>query len=214
MSGYAAASDDRRARLYGRLVRRNRFVGVLRQAVPAAGAIVLVVLLVQIVIDNLKDQFGFSNIRIDRDNLLVDTPQLSATGDDGTLYAATAVNARVSVTNPDVVEVNEITFDMTPAGDKVRYRALAGDAELRLKGQQLLVPGVMEISGSDGMTGTLEAVLADMLQRTMVGNGPVHVRFADGSELEAQSMTYDGATGRFEFKRAVVKLPTTPGEKK
>ncbi len=208
----AAASNDRRALLYDRLLRRNRVVGVLRKAVPVAGAIILLVLLVEIVIDNLGDQFGFADIRIDRDNLVVDTPQLAATGEDGTLYSATATNAKVSITKTDVVELSDAVFDMTPPGDQVRYQAAAAAAELRLKNQQVLVEDVMHISGSDGMTGTLEAVLADMLNHIMMGNGPVHVTFPDGSELRAQSMSYDGNTRSFAFQRAVVTLPDTPGK--
>lgn len=212
MAGFAAPADDRRSRLYGALVRRNRFVAALRIGVPAAGAALLAVLAVQIVLDNLRDQFGFANIRIDRDNLVVDTPQVNAVGDDGTLYSVTASTAKMAFAATDVVNLADAVFTMMTANGGPSYTASAAAARLQTSAQQMTVEDTMQIAGSDGMTGTLRAVFADMIALTMVANGPVELQLADGSRLEAASMNYDGETGIWAFKHATLTLQATPGE--
>lgn len=214
MAATAIATDDRRSRLYDALVRRNRLVSILRLAVPALGLVVLAVLLVQIVIDNLSEQFGFSNLHIDREHLVVDTPHLSSTAADGTLYAASAVSAKVSTSKVDVVELTDAEITMTPPDGKLNYTALAPAAQLQLGDQKVLVAGPMQISSTDGMQGTLNDVIADVLNSRMIGNGPVHIRFGDGSVLDADAMTYDGDADLFTFRRATVLLENLPEEAK
>lgn len=212
MAASAAATDDRRSRLYAALVRRNRFVAALRIGVPAAGAALFAVLAVQIVLDNLRDQFGFADIRFDRDNLVVDTPQLTAVGDDGTRYSVTATSARVAITATDLVDLVDAVFAMTPPAGGASLTATAAAAELQTTAQHLTVEDVMHVASSDGMTGSLHAVFADLLAFTMVARGPVDMRFSDGTELAAESMSYDGATQLWNFKRATLTLQSTPGE--
>ena len=212
MAAFATATDDRRSRLYGALVRRNRVVAALRIGVPAAGAALFAVLAVQIVLDNLRDQFGFANIRIDRDNLVVDTPELNAVGDDGTLYSVTATSAKVAITATDLVDLVDAVFTMTPPADGPILSATAAAAELQTTAQQLTVDDVMHVASSDGMTGSLHAVFADLLNFTMVARGAVEMRLADGTELQAASMSYDGATQLWSFKRAALTLQSTPGD--
>lgn len=214
MTFSALAADDRRSRVYDRLARRNRVVGMLRIAVSAVGLVILAVLLVQIVADNLSEQFGFANLRIDRENLVVETPRLTSTAEDGTLYAATATSAKVSASKIDVVELTGAVLDMTPPGGKISYSALAPSAELQLSDQKILVPGALQISGTDGMSGTLDDVMADILNSQMVGRGRVHIRFGDGSDVEAEAMSYDGTTDIFEFTHATVVFNDLPGKAK
>lgn len=210
MASLAAPTDTREA-LYTRLTRRNRLVGLLRWLVPAAGVLTFAVVLGMIVIDNLGQRFGFSNIRIDRDNLVVETPKLTSTGDDGTLYALSARAARVRPTQTDLVDMEDAVFAMTPPTGAA-LEAVAEAGQFQINDQLLTVPGVTHISSTEGLKGTLEAVFADLMNWKMVASGTVDITMPNGSHLVSDGMTYDRATGIYTFKRANLTLVSTPGE--
>ncbi len=210
MASLAAPIDNREA-LYSRLTRRNRLVGLLRWAVPAAGVLVFVGLLAMIVIDNIGQRFGYSNIRIDRDNLVVETPRLTSTGDDGTLYALSARAAKVTPMQTDLIDMEDAVFTMTPPTGAA-MQAEAAAAQFQTNDQLLNVPGVAHITSSEGLDGTLEAVFADLMNWTMVASGAVDITLAGGSNIISDGMTYDRGTGIYTFKNARVTLVSTPGE--
>ena len=85
---------EQRAAIYAALIRRNRLVGLLRIGLPVIGGIVLAGLLVQLFIGSLIPDFGFANITIDRDNLVVETPAYSGVGADGTVYTSARARPR------------------------------------------------------------------------------------------------------------------------
>lgn len=204
---------DQRSRLYGRLMRRNRVVGLLRWLVPTAGAALLLVLVVTFLIDSIGQRFGFSNIRIDRDKLVVETPKLSSVDDDGTLYALSARAAKVASSEASMVDLEGSEFVITPlTGAAMTVKAEAG--RFQMDDQLLEVPGIAEVSNTDGLDGTLEAVLADLLNRKMEATGAVNIRLPDGTVVVSHGMTYDQASGIYTFKRANVTLASTPGEAK
>ncbi len=211
MGPLAAATETGRERLYRGLVRRNRVVAALRLGVPALGIAVLAVLIVQIAIDNLRDQFGFSNIRIDREHLVIESPALNSVGRDGAIYALTAADARLPMGGTDVIELTDAAFTMTPPLEGPSYTALAVAARLETNTQRLSVDGIMQISGSDGTKGTLTAVSVDFIAKSMRATGPVALVMADGSTIEADSMSYEGSIQLFSFRRATVVLQATPG---
>lgn len=210
MASLAAPMDDRAA-LYARLARRNRLVGLLRWLVPAAGVAVFAVLLTLIVIDNIGQRFGYSNIRIDRDNLVVETPKLTSTGHDGTLYALSARAARVAPTRSDLIDMEGATFTMTPLRG-AEMRAQAAAAQFQTNDQLVNVPGVVHVTSNEGLDGTLEGVFADLMNWKLVASGAVSITLPGGSTVTSQGMTYDRQTGIYTFKRARVTLVSTPGE--
>jgi len=210
MVSLAAPLDDRAA-LYQRLTRRNRLVGLLRWLVPAAGIAVFAGLLVMIVIDNLGQRFGYSNIRIDRDNLVVETPRLTSTGDDGTLFALSARAAKVAPTQTDLIDMEDAVFTMTPP-EGAAMQAAAAAAQFQTNDQLLNVPGVAHISSTEGLDGTLEGVFADLLHWKLVASGTVDITMPGGSHIVSDGMTYDHETGIYTFKNARVTLVSTPGE--
>lgn len=210
MAGLAVAPDPARERLYAALTRRNRLVGMLRVAVPVAGAIVLAVVLGGIVLDNLREQFGFASIHIDRDNLVVAAPRVTAIGDDGTLYAATAGMAKVRIGSTDLVDMTDAEFTMTSTLG-VTFSAAAPAATLQTAAQTLAVPGRLAVKSNDGLSGTLEDFFGDMLNYTMVAHGAVDLTFPAGMQVQSQGMTFDGNTKLWTFTRATVTLPETPG---
>ena len=207
------APDPARERLYRALTRRNRLVGVLRIAVPVAGAVVLAVVLGAIALDNMREQFGFASIRIDRDNLVVDSPKVTAVGDNGTLYDATARMAKVRIGSTDLIDMTDAVFTMTPPpGAKgAVFTALAPAGVLQTTAQTLTVPGQLTVNSNDGMHGTLEDFFGDMLKFQIVAHGAVDLTFPAGMRVESQGMTYDGNVKLWTFTRATVTLPETPG---
>ena len=210
MASLAAPTDDRAA-LYQRLDRRNRLVGLLRWLVPAGGVLVFVVLLAMIVVDNLSQRFGYSNIRIDRDNLVVETPRLTSTGEDGTLYALSARAAKVAPMRNDLIDMEDAVFTMTPP-EGAAMRAEAAAAQFQTNDQLLNVPGIAHVTSSEGLDGTLEGVFADLMNWKMVASGNVDITMPSGSHIVSDGMTYDRETGIYTFKSARVTLNSTPGE--
>lgn len=210
MAEVAVTPDPVRERLHQALVRRNRLVGVLRLAVPVAGAIVLVVVLAGIVLDNLRAQFGFASIRIDRDNLVVDAPRVTATGDDGTLYAATARMAKARLGSTDLIDMTDAVFTMTPLSGAI-FTAATPAAALQTTAQTLTVPGTLNVKSNDGMHGTLDGFFGDMLNWQIVAHGAVDLTFPAGMQVQSEGMTYDGNARLWSFTRATVTLPDTPG---
>src|SRR6218665_125731 len=144
MASFAATPEPARDRPYQALTRRNRLVGVLRIAVPVVGASVLAVVLGAIVLDNMREQFGFASIHIDRDNLVVDSPRVTAVGDDGTLYAATALMARMRLGSTDLIDMTDAVFTMTSTAG-VTFSATAPTAALQTEAQTLTVPGTLRV---------------------------------------------------------------------
>ncbi|MBL8595007.1 MAG: LPS export ABC transporter periplasmic protein LptC [Devosia sp.] len=210
MASLAAPTDDRAA-LYQRLDRRNRLVGLLRWLVPAGGVLVFVVLLAMIVVDNLSQRFGYSNIRIDRDNLVVETPRLTSTGEDGTLYALSARAAKVAPMRNDLIDMEDAVFTMTPP-EGAAMRAEAAAAQFQTNDQLLNVPGIAHVTSTEGLDGTLEGVFADLMNWKMVASGNVDITMPSGSHIVSDGMTYDRETGIYTFKNARVTLNSTPGE--
>lgn len=210
MASLAAPTDDRAA-LYARISRRNRVVGVLRWLVPAGGILVFVGLLTMIVIDNLSQRFGYSNIRIDRDKLVVETPRLTSTGDDGTLFALSARAAKVAPTQNDLIDMEDAVFTMTPP-EGAAMQAEAAEAQFQTNDQLLNVPGIARVTSSEGLDGTLEGVFADLMNWKMVASGQVDITMPSGSHIVSDGMTYDRETGIYTFKNAKVTLNSTPGE--
>lgn len=205
------ATADPRGRLYARLVHRNRLVAVLRWAVPAAGALVLLVVIAGIVIASLSQRFGFSNISIDRDKLVVETPELISTVEDGTVYALGATAAKVSLIQSDIVDLTEATLTATTVEGQVT-KASASAAQLQTTDQLISVPGTTVVESTDGLKGTLDMVFLDAMNWTLAAGGKVDMTLPDGTRILADSMTYERNAQHYTFRNVTLELPMTPGE--
>lgn len=212
MSGAVALTDtDRRRRLHAGLERRNRVVGVLRVLVPLAGALAAAVVVAGLAIEAMSNRFGFANVRIDRNNLVVDTPQLSSILADGTAVALTASAARLDVGNVDRAELNDVAFSASLANGTT-LRADAGLARLTLSTQRIEVPGATRVTSSSGFTGTATDVVADVQGLGIAATGGVVLGFGEGNRLTASDMAYDHKAGTFVFHNARLSLTSTPGD--
>jgi hypothetical protein len=198
-----------RGRIFAALALRNRLVVALRLAVPAFGIVVLGGLVLQLYLASRGDDFGFADIRIDRENLVVDSPSYSNMGTDGSSYLIEAASARSALGQTDIIDLVDVVLSFgKPTGGTITARTDA--ARLRTTDQLVIIEGVARIDGSDGMRGTLADVTADVAAEAMVGNGAVDVTFADGTRLEAAGMSYDVRNTTWQFERATLTLPATP----
>lgn len=208
----SAENAEQRSRIYDRLMQRNRLVSILRIGLPVLGLVVLAGLLLQITLASLLDQFGISNISIDRDNLVVETPSYSSMTADGTMYAVAADDARASLGDTDLLNLKGALLTVTKPGGSW-MEAKAATAQMRLSAQNVFVREVMEIRDSRGTAGTIIGVHADLLSGSMVSDGPAKIRYHNGTTLDAESMSYDGNAQAWQFNRVTLTVPTTPGAK-
>lgn len=203
---------DQRTAILGRLLLRNRLVDLLRLAVPAVGLLALVLLAAQIWLAGLAQQYGVSGIRIDRGNLVVETPQYSEIGEDGSRYVVTARDARTPVTDPAAIEMADPKLTFTRPG-RSPLHATAATATVDTGAHSVVVPGITTVMSEDGLAGTLHEVRSNMRAQITVAEGPVDVTMPDGSHLTAANMHYDGHTGIWSFERATLVVPNLPRRK-
>jgi len=209
----SAQNAEQRTRIYEGLEQRNRLVAILRIGLPVLGALVLAGLLLQIFVASLLDEFGISNIRIDRDNLVVETPSYSSMAADGTMYAMASEDARAALGDTDLLHLTKAQLMVTKPNASW-MQALAEQADMRLSSQLFYVPGAMAIADSRGTRGTVTGVHADMSKETLISDGPARITYYNGTTLDAASMTYDGKRQLWQFRRATLVVPGTPGAPK
>lgn len=184
---------------------------MLRFAVPAFGIVVFGGLMLQLFLVNLGDQFGFSSISIDRDNLVVDNPSYSSTGADGSSYQVKAASARSALGRTDIIELTGAVLTVTrPSG--IAITAAADAARLETGSQTVTVDTVTHIADSEGMYGTLAGLSADFGAETVDAGGAVDITFSSGATLQAESLSFDGKRAIWRFTRATLTVPSTPGE--
>lgn len=206
MAAAPDASVDPRTGLLGRLAVRNALIGVLRIVVPAVGIVVLLVLVGQIWLSSIARQYGVAGIRIDRGNLVVEKPQYSGTGADGSRYVVNAERASSPLGHSELISMNDPTLDFIRPAQSA-FHAIAASAKMNTLTHQVTVPGVTQVQGDDGLTGTLDAVHADMANSVIDAAGTVNLKLADGTTIDAASMHYDQV---WTFTHATVVVPSLP----
>lgn len=209
----SAATDglEQRAAIFSRLVARNRLVGVLRIAVPTIGVLAFVVLAGEIWIQNIARQYGISGVRIDRGALVVETPQYSGIGADGSKYLLTAREARSPIGDPDIIDMTEPVFDLFRIGAAPAH-ATSDKGILKTGVEQVEVPGILNVRDDDGMHGTLTKFRGDQKTGMMNAAGPVDLTFSDGTHLLADNMHYDGTSSIWSFEQADLTIPDLPAD--
>jgi lipopolysaccharide export system protein LptC len=203
-------SVEQRAAILARLAGRNRLVGILRLGVPALGVVVFAALALQIYVGNLLQQYGVSGIRIDRNNLIVETPGYTAAGEDGTIYQFSAGTARAALDNPNTLALSAFSLTAVREGTPTYY-AKSSEATLDTVAQHLTVPGATAISSEDGMTGTVMGLKADLANKTLRSDSTVTLTFPDGATLDAAGMSFDSVGRTWTFTGVKLVLEHLPG---
>lgn len=186
-------------------------VGFLRLAVPAVGALLLAVLLIQITISSFGARFGLGKIEISQDQVRVETPEYTGTLSDGSVYRVWAEEAAASITNTDLITLTNARVVMERP-DGFQRSATSELAVLDAVTQQVRSARLTEISESTGTTGRLNDTVFDWASQTLIAKGPVEINYTDGADVHAEGLLHDAESGSWTFFKAVVTLPATPGE--
>ncbi|HTO27091.1 MAG TPA: hypothetical protein VL017_00715, partial [Devosia sp.] len=155
-------------------------------------------------------RFGISQIVVSPDSISVETPEYSGVLDDGTAYRVSASSARAAVDATDRIALTDAALTMTkPDGVTIIVETPA--AVLDTTGQIVEIAGQAQVSNSLGTSGVLHDTVFDYVAQRLTGTGPVDVVYADGTQLEAEGLTYDATALVWTFTRATVTLADTPG---
>jgi lipopolysaccharide export system protein LptC len=199
----------KRSRIYRGFERRNRFVGYLRILVPGVGVIVFVLLAGQVVIANLAENFSIGRVSLQADRMVVETPSYSGVTNDGSIYKITALSAEVGLGAIDAITLNGATLVIDDAGG-VQTTAKAARADLQTTDETVKVEGQTTFTTTAGTSGALQGMDLAFTGPVVTASGAVSFRFADGEQLDAANMHYDGTTGTWTFSKVTLTLPDTP----
>ncbi|UJW84596.1 hypothetical protein [Devosia sp. SL43] len=204
------ANASQRLALYRRLEGRNRLVGILRIGVPALGAVILVALIGQIYISSLSNRFGVGRISVSRDAVSIEAPEYSGVLEDGTTYRVWAASAEAAIESTDQIGLIDAALTLNRVTG-VTMEVNAPSALLDSTREIVTITDVAYVEDSTGTSGTIYDSVFDYASQTLVGEGAVHIDYADGTTLDGVGMTYDAKSMVWTFSGANVTLPGTPG---
>jgi lipopolysaccharide export system protein LptC len=201
-----AETAEQRFAIYSRLQTRNRFVSILRVALPVAGALVFLVFVAQLLLASLTNNFGIGKISFSGSSVVVDTPSYSGVMANGDVYKVSAGGAQAAVASLNIINLTNASLQLTkPDGTQMSAEAASGSFEsLR---QIVRVPTTAKVSDSRGNSGTLSNVVADLARQTLKASGPVTVSLSSGMNVQSDSLSYDAKANRWDFGHATVTLP-------
>jgi len=208
MAGHADSAE--RFAIYRSLERRNRVVAVLRWLVPAAGVLALASLVVQIVVSSQMGRFDLESIQVAPESVTIEAPEYAGILEDGSRYRVFAQSAATRAGDPQRIDLTDAALTIErPTGIVMDITAPTG--ELDTTSELVIVEGAANVVDSTGTTAILHRSVFDWTGQVLTSDGPVSIDYADGSELEADTMTFDTKTAIWTFSRVRVTLPDTPG---
>lgn len=207
----AAKTAADRMSLHRRLHRRNRLVSILRFGVPALGAVVFLGLVVQIYLSSTGARYGVGRIEVTPEAVHVEAPEYAGIFDDGSTYRVWADSARAVLETSELIDLLNAYLTIHRASGVV-MEIEANEARLNTVDQTVLVEGPALVTDSTGTRADLRHSTFDGATQTLSSEGPVHIEYADGTTVRAGTMVYDGSAMIWTFSRAVVTLPSTPGQ--
>lgn len=204
------ADAAERFAIYQRLAARNRLVAILRIGVPVLGAIILVVLIGQIYLSSLANRFGVGRVSVTRETVTVEAPEYSGVLENGTTYHVRAANAFAAIGATDLITLTDAALTMRRVNG-VTMEVVAPAAMLDTMREIVTIEGIAYVEDSTGTSGTIVDSVFDYAKQALVGEGAVHIDYADGTTLDGTGMTYDASSMIWTFSRATVNLPSLPG---
>jgi hypothetical protein len=204
-----AETADQRLSTYRGLIARNRFVTLLRVALPVLGLAVFGYFAIHILFASLNG-FNIGRIHFSGATVIVDTPSYSGIMKNGNLYKVSAEAADSAVTDLDVINLrNAQLYLKKPSGSIMTATAAAG--AFNTLTQVMHVPEAAVIHDSAGDSGTLSDITVNLPDQTLKARGKVDITMADGTRIEGIGLDYDAKTSVWTFGRSTVTLPQTPG---
>ncbi len=202
--------NSRQRDVFKALIWRNRIIGILRLAVPGIGVIFAGFLILQIIISSIATEYGISGLKVERDQVVIEQPSYGGVMRDGTAYQILADVARVSISNPDIIDLAgaNITIKQT---DGYQIIADASGALLNIGNQNVVIPGLLQTLDTENVRGQLNDAIIDWPTQTLTARGAVRFEFDDGSVIRAQSLVYNAASGEWSFSGVIYNVPGDGG---
>ena len=184
---------------------RSKVILALRFIVPAIGVLLLLVLLAPTLLELVLPKGSFDRVRVSDSRLIVDAPRARGTMADGGNYVFTAKEAASELSNQDKVFLIEMLGVFTFADETVT-RATSDEGEYLFSTEVLTLKTLIDIISSKGDEGQIGSGVADTKAQKFYGNDGVKFRFADGTQLDADTMFYDAGRQYWRFTNATLVM--------
>lgn len=172
------------ARAFRAARRHSRWVRVLRIALPAAVALVAVVVFLVTYFNPLrmlvKLPINVGNLVVSGTKITMERPHLSGYTPDARAYELSADAAAQDLTKPDIVELHNI-HGKVEMQDKSTLSMSAVIGIYNSKGETLKLERNIDLSSSTGYAGHLSEALIDIRSGHLVSDQPVHVKLLQGT---------------------------------
>jgi lipopolysaccharide export system protein LptC len=186
--------------------RHSHLVRILRIAVPASVAVVLVIAMLITYFNPLR---MLAKLPINIDNLVVsgtkvtmEAPRLSGFTSDARAYELTADTAAQDMTKPDMVELHNIRAKVEMQ-DKTTMEMTAVTGLYDAKGETLQLDRDIVLNSSTGYQGRLSEAMVDIRKGNVVSEHPVEVRMLQGT-LNANRLNIADSGDIIRFHGGVV----------
>lgn len=184
---------------------RRRVVQLLRIAVPLAGLGLFAYLVLPLIISSLFPAAQFDAIRISSDRLVIDAPRAKGTLSDGGRYRVSAHSAETGLANQDIVDLVDLVGDLFFV-DSTTAKAISDDGRYSFIDETLELFSTIYLTSSKGDKGTIGNGVIYLSEQRFTGEDGVKFEFIDGTTLDAATMKYDSARGKWEFTKATLVL--------
>lgn len=188
--------------IYNGLIWRNRYITILRFIVPLAGFLILSLLIAQIFIANIGKDYNISGVRLERDKVVIQTPQYNGTMANGTTYFISSETANTEIGGGDIFDLNNAKFDMTRK-DGLTMQIKSKQAIYNILDESVYVKERMIVNDSRGIKAELFNSLIDWNKQTLVTKDSVKIEFSDGSILNSKTLTYDNKSSTWKFNDVI-----------
>jgi len=184
--------------LYDKLVWRNRFILFLRFLVPFFGLVIFGFLIIKIIIANIGSDIDISGIRVERNNVVINSPQYSGVTANGTSYSIISKSATTAIDSGSLFDLSDANFAMKRP-DGLEINASAKQAFYNIIDQNIKIDGEMIVNDSRGIKAKLINNIIDWNTQSLNTKNKVEIVFSDGSILNSNSLFYDSANQSWKF---------------
>ena len=199
-----ADTDAKRSteRVFERERRHSRNVRRLKVIVPAAAVLLTVGLVANAVVSSLSGgAVDLRSLSIVGGRLVMDNPSLEGVTAENRAYRMEARRATQSVSEPDVVELEDITARL-PVGMSQWADASAKTGVMYRDRNQLAITSPVEFKTTDGLKADLRSALIDMNAGAISSDESVKIDY-EGSTVTADSMNISQGGAVLVFERNV-----------
>lgn len=182
--------------------RYDRFVKVMRVAMPAASVVLLLAVLVWPLISGQEMSFVLSKDRVEvsPERLRMESPHYRGTDARGRPFEITARRAVQRTSATPIVELVDVAARMTMSNDVVHVEAEKGSYDLDQ--EQLRVTGPLVLTTDRGYHLTTRDAVVDLPSKTAYGSDGVEGRGPLGefraqrfrANIDAETVVFEGGT--------------------